>query len=403
MPKILWLSPYSLHDTSSGASIHAKIQLEHLVKRGWQVWSLSSFVFDNPSGTTVFGDLEKKLAEDQHKTFILDDNGIHYIYTRCQYRNEMAFSLNEGNLLYETFLDVLDEYKPDIIYGYCPGMPSMACFAEAKRRGIATVYLLLNGNHGHFSFPNYDLVVTDSIATAKYYAERDKINVIPTGAAFNKDVVVAPDRAPKYITFINPVGAKGLPIFAKIAKMAQKELPNERFLVINSRGNFAQTVTTLHEPGDLNKKPFTAKDFPNVDVAGTQKDMRAVYRMTKVLLAPSLWYESWGRVTTEAVLNNIPVLSSTSGGIIEASGGGGIAIEAPQHCTIDQLELPTDEEIRPWMDALKRLLTEDWSVQLQKAQEQLSIERTIDRTIAAFMPLYRKAVIETNRPLYYYQ
>ena len=31
MPKILWISPYSLHDISSGASIHCKTQLEGLV------------------------------------------------------------------------------------------------------------------------------------------------------------------------------------------------------------------------------------------------------------------------------------------------------------------------------------------------------------------------------------
>ena len=90
MPKILWLSPYSLHDTSSGASIQAKDMLESLVKKGCEVWSCSSFVFDNVSGTVVFGNLEQKLQEDKHNTFILDDNGIHYIYTRCHSRSEIT-------------------------------------------------------------------------------------------------------------------------------------------------------------------------------------------------------------------------------------------------------------------------------------------------------------------------
>ena len=96
MPKILWLSPYSLHDTSSGASVNVKDMLENLVKIGFEVWSCASFVFDNKSGTLTFGDLDRKLSTDPHRTFILDDNGIHYVYTRCQKRNEMEFTLAEG-------------------------------------------------------------------------------------------------------------------------------------------------------------------------------------------------------------------------------------------------------------------------------------------------------------------
>ena len=128
MPKILWMSPYSLHDVSSGASVNCKTMLEALAKNGFEVWSCASFIFDNISGSIVFGDLDKKLKEDNHKTFILDDNGIHYIYTRCDSRREMEFTLAEGQLLYETFLDVLDEFKPDIVIGYCPGMTSTYLF-----------------------------------------------------------------------------------------------------------------------------------------------------------------------------------------------------------------------------------------------------------------------------------
>ena len=43
MPKILWMSPYSLHDISSGASINCKYLLEALAAQGYEVWALSSF------------------------------------------------------------------------------------------------------------------------------------------------------------------------------------------------------------------------------------------------------------------------------------------------------------------------------------------------------------------------
>ena len=53
-------------------------------------------------------------------------------------------------------------------------------------------------------------------------------------------------------------------------------------------------------------------------------DMRSVYRDTKVLLVPSQWLETWGRVATEAQFSGIPVLASRSGALPEAVGPGGI-------------------------------------------------------------------------------
>lgn len=399
MPKILWMSPYSLHDTSSGASVDAKLMLENMQRRGWEVWSCASFVFDNKTGSLVFGDLDKKLAEDNHDTFVLDDNGIHYVYTRCQNTSEMQFSLAEGELFFNTYLQVLDEFKPDIVFGYCPGMTSMTCFAEAQRRGIATVYLLVNGNHKHFSFPHFDLVITDSVATSKYYAECSNINVVPTGAFFQEENVVSREREPKYVTLINPSFEKGLSIFAKLVSVCKTELPDVKFLVLNSRGVFSQNVTALHEKDNKDVHPFKPEDFSNVDSTGIQKDMRPVYKITKVLVAPSLWFESWGRVTTEAVLNNIPVLSSMSGGIPEAMAGGGISLETPDHCKNDYLSVPTDEEIRPWVDALKRLLNEDWTEALKKAQETLSVEKSTDRVIETLRPFAERK--PSNNPMFY--
>lgn len=398
MPKILWLSPYSLHDTSSGASVQAKDMLEALVKKGFEVWSCSSFVFDNVSGTGAFGDLEKKLQEDNHQTFILDDNGIHYVYTRCQSRAEMQFTLAEGQLLYETFLTVLDEFRPDIILGYCPAMTPLACNIEARRRGIKCVYLLANGNHSNFSFYHYDLVITDSQATADLYAQRDHINVATTGIFINPNRVVSADKAPKYITFINPVGSKGLPIFAKLAKVCQSKFPQLRFLVINSRGNFAQTVTLLHDKDNQEQHPFSAADFPNVDMAGNQRDMRPVFKVTKLLLVPSVAYESWGRVASEAILNDIPVVCSKSGGIPEAMAGCGIALDPPKHCQEDNWSIPSDEEIEPWVNAVQQALEQDYSEQFAKAKEQHSLERSCQRVIELFMPLLTQA---SDHPLFY--
>ena len=46
-----------------------------------------------------------------------------------------------------------------------------------------------------------------------------------------------------------------------------------------------------------------------------------VYSMTRLLLMPSLWNESFGLVAAEAMLNGIPVLASNRRALTETVGG----------------------------------------------------------------------------------
>lgn len=390
MPKILWMSPYSLHDISSGASIHCKTVLEGLVKKGFEVWSCSSFIFDVPNGARLFTNLKDKLEHATKSVFEMDDNGIHYIYTKCRSTFENDQTLDEQELFFKVFCEVLDRFKPDFCMAFGTGMVSMTCFAEAKRRGITNIYPVLNGNHGNYAFPDIDLILTDSKASELLYRNRDRIRMIPTCEIFEPERYTVKKREPKYITLVNPSFEKGLGIFAKLALKCRQEMPELRFLVVNSRGNFAENVQYLHTKGNSNEHPFKPQDFSNVDMTPGTSNMRPIYALTKILVAPSLWWESWGRVATEAVLNNIPVLASDSGGLPEASGGAGIHLKPPAHCSQDHLSIPDDEEIQPWFDALQRLLNEDWSSKLKKAQEDLAIDKSLERLINILRPYYEE-------------
>ena len=390
MPKILWMSPYSLHDISSGASIHCKTVLECLAKRGFEVWSCSSFIFDSPAGASVFNNLKDKIDSSKKSVFEIDDAGIHYIYTRSSSNFEQEQNLNDQELLFKVYCSVLDNFKPDFVMGFGTGMISMTSFAEAQRRGIVTIYPVLNGNHGNYAFPNTDLILTDSHASANLYFRRDQIRMIPTGQLFDPLYCLSNKRKPKYITFINPSFEKGLSIFAKLAQYCQKAHPELRFLVVNSHGNFAENIQYLHTKGNKDDHPLKPQDFDNVDMTPATNNMKPIYTVSKVLVTPSLWWESWGRVASEAVLNNIPVLGSTSGGLKEATFGAGIHLDAPEHCIKDNLSLPDDEEIKPWAQALERLVNEDWEQQLKHAQDNLSIDKNIDRLIAILRPYYER-------------
>lgn len=390
MPKILWMSPYSLHDISSGASIHCKTVLECLAKRGFEVWSCSSFIFDSPAGASVFNNLKDKIDSSKKSVFEIDDAGIHYIYTRSSSNFEQEQNLNDQELLFKVYCSVLDNFKPDFVMGFGTGMISLTSFAEAQRRGIVTIYPVLNGNHGNYAFPNTDLILTDSHASANLYFRRDQIRMIPTGQLFDPVYCISNKRKPKYITFINPSFEKGLSIFAKLAQYCQKAHPDLRFLVVNSHGNFAENIQYLHTKGNKDDHPLKPQDFDNVDMTPATNNMKPIYTVSKVLVTPSLWWESWGRVASEAVLNNIPVLGSTSGGLKEATFGAGIHLDAPEHCIKDNLSLPDDEEIKPWAQALERLVNEDWEQQLKHAQDNLSIDKNIDRLIAILRPYYER-------------
>lgn len=391
MPKILWMSPFSIHDTTSGAAVDARYMLKALQKRGYEIWVLSAFIFDAKRGSVqAFDDLDKMFAQDPSPLFIFDEEDIHYIYTRTAQTAEQMMSMLESQLFYSTFCQILDEYNPELVMGYGLSPAPQACFAEAKHRGISTTYVLTNGDCGNFSFPNIDLITTVSQAMAKLYAERDEINLLPIGSFYDPSVFVAPEHKKEYVTMINPAGHKGVAIFAKLAKICQKEMPNVKFLTVNMREHFKDALGKLHEKNNPFYFPYTLQDFPNVFMLDPQKDMRPIYAVTSVLVVPSLWFEAWGRVATEAIYNNIPVLCSTSGGLPEAYAGGGISLDVPEHCKRDYGSLPTDEEIVPWVDALKTLLTHKFDRKIEAARQELVKLNAPDRLIEAITPLIQQ-------------
>ena len=388
MPKILWMSPFSLHDTSSGGAVNSRYMLKSLYKHGWEVWACSSFIFEAKNGSEqAFGDLEQMFAHDPNKVFIFDEDNIHFVYTRAAKTSEFAMTLNECQLFFQTFRQVLTEFQPDVVMGYGITPVAQTCFAEAKHRGIATVYLVSHGSYNNFFFPNVDLIVTDSHATMQLYAERDEINMVPVGAFFDLKAITAPEHVKRYVTMINPSEPKGGAIMAKIAKACQTQMPEVEFLTVNTKERFIDLVGRLHVKGEPDQHPYRPSDFPNVFMVDPQMDIRPIYAVTSVLLVPSLWFEAWGRVASEAVFNNIPVIASTSGGLSEATAGGGFLIEPPLHCLQDYLSIPTDEEIQPWLDALSFLLHNDVTPELKAAQRRLSQENATLRLLEALEPL----------------
>ncbi len=135
------------------------------------------------------------------------------------------------------------------------------------------------------------------------------------------------------VIFVNPIPIKGVEIALKLAE-ARPDIPFE--FIENWGGSDGLSAT---EFAALEQR---ARLLGNVRVRRFVADMREVYGVARILLAPSIGEESWGRVVTEAQVSGIPVLASHRGGLPESVGAGGIVLNP-------------EGDIAPWVAALSRL------------------------------------------------
>jgi glycosyltransferase involved in cell wall biosynthesis len=168
--------------------------------------------------------------------------------------------------------------------------------------------------------------------------------------------------ARRYVTFINPHVVKGVYVFARIARELARRRPDIRLLVTQGRSRTdALSDPSLglapHLLGQLPTEP--ARDGRNITLMPFMPDPRqfypAVYSVTRLLLMPSLWLESFGLVAAEALLNGIPVLASNRGALPDTLGAAGFLFDIPAKYTPETREVPTAEEVEPWVETIIRL------------------------------------------------
>ena len=400
--KILWYSIPTLHDNTNGAAIHNKILLEALAARGIQVKVLNAMVADDVRGLAIFNRIAHQLNDTPQRKYLqFTDAGVEYVVIKTKGHLAPEVTTADQGQIFSVFVQFLEKFQPDVVMGYSADLFSCILRHEAKIRGIPVVYALCNGLHHTFSFADCDLIFSPSEATAKLYHDMDGIDVKAVGQFIYRDRVTSnPNkRDPKYITLVNPAPEKGLAIFVKLAMAYHQKHPEQRFLVVKSVGNYQRCIAALHYADGA---PFLVSGAPNpipmIDVAEHTDDIRLVYAISKVVVTPSVWHESWGCVATEANFNDIPVLSSKSGGLPEAVREGGILLDAPASTQKDYNCLPNDAEIAPWVEALERLVNEDWTEQCRKASSYNDLNQSVDRLMTYLEPLLQKGQ-RAKRPL----
>lgn len=121
-------------------------------------------------------------------------------------------------------------------------------------------------------------------------------------------------RKPTFVTFINPIEAKGLELALSIAR----EMPTIPFLFVESWPLSSAARRQLRE---------RLRVLDNVEFWRRRRNVNEVYDVTRLLIVPSLWQEAFGRVIVEAQAHGIPVVGRAVGGIPEAVRNGGLILD----------------------------------------------------------------------------
>ncbi len=151
----------------------------------------------------------------------------------------------------------------------------------------------------------------------------------------------------EFITLANPCAVKGIKIFAEAAR-ALPHLP------------FAGVPTWGTTPEDLE----LMRSVPNITILEKVDKINELLTRTRVLMVPSVWAEARSRIVVEAMLAGVPVLASNIGGLPEAKMGIPYILPVTPIQGYGQrlneqfvpiADVP-DQNIRPWLDALERLI-----------------------------------------------
>ena len=361
--RIIFSSCHNYLDVGSGAAGTTREELLELVRRGHKARTLCGALFDGVrSGeeelVKTLGRLgipaQRSLTTAEvggarltFKLYRFDDSGI----------DSTVFipldeSGNETNWRVEaekTFLALLEEqfkeFSPDILASYGGQRTVSASAMKAKCRGIKSVFMLHNLSYRDPKlFENFDMIVVPAEYVRKRYRERLGFDSRVLAPLIDPAKVVATERAPRFLTFVTPTTEKGLYFFIGIARELGERRPDIPILLVEGRGKI-QRLATIPE----------ARKLTNLNVLERVESPAQFFKETRLLLVPSLYEETFGRVVVEAGMNGIPALCSDRGALPEVVGDPKLVLPIPPRFTPATRAIPVSEETEDWLAAIVAL------------------------------------------------
>ena len=363
--RVMHCSVFLYLDFSNGAATANRSLMECLARHGFAVEVLSGTLVDSGGGQDPAGLLSAmNLAFESDGGYFgwtVGTAGVIAAYPPClrgtlrgvPFTVHHRRSSCQGELdraVADEFLCLFDaavaRFRPDVLVTYGGDPLTREILARARRHGTATVFTLHNfGYPDPAAFAATDAVLVGSRFSAEHYRRTMGLecNVLPNLVDAGR--VRSERSAPGYLIYVNPSVEKGVYAFARIADELGCRRPDIPVLVIESRG----TETTLVNCG------IDLRDRGNVFLMSQTPDPRDFWRVARICLMPSLWWENQPLVAVEAMVNGIPVIGSDRGGIPETLGKSGVVLPLPERLTPATRILPTAEEVAPWVEAIIRL------------------------------------------------
>lgn len=236
-----------------------------------------------------------------------------------QKKNEINYKMNKKSISYDykmvsqndfkkKLLEELADFKPDVIITQLNNSHQVVEIASQEK---VTIIHYVHDTH---PLNQMTLDLNDKISlivfNSEFTANKYKNEIACPWLVLYPPVDLAKYHSPtsnkKFITMINPIKDKGAEILPHIFNA----FPDQIFLIVSG-----------WRTPELNHKKFK-----NVKMLPIQQDMKNIYAQTKLLIVPSQWEETFGRVVIEAEVNKIPVIASNVGGLPEAVGNGGILV-----------------------------------------------------------------------------
>jgi glycosyltransferase involved in cell wall biosynthesis len=397
-PRLLFCSPHCYVDSASGAAQCTRDLLTLLAQRGWTCGVLSGAHQDRRQGSR----LEQLLREDGVLYSVQHLRGDGESFSVFQFIEQgVVVTLLDGheqNLSYppkpaegKTFLalleSILDQFQPDLVLTYGGDWLAYESIIRIKRRGMPVTFALHNFAYQDAAFfQPIDAIVVPSEFARTHYRRALGLECTAIPGPWRWDRLRCEVVERKYATFVNPEPNKGLFWFARLAEELGRRRPDIPLLVVEGRG----------QADWLGQVGIDFSTYRNLFRLANTADSRQFYRLSRVVLMPSLWRESFSRVAVESCLNGIPILGSRRGGMPETLAKAGLLLEIPERYQPETRLLPSAAEVAPWVETLVRLWDDAAFYETERrrclsAAEAWRPERLLPRFEAFFARVLREA------------
>ncbi|MFN3152920.1 glycosyltransferase [Bremerella sp.] len=359
-PKRILVALYhSYIDTSSGAAISLRDLMEALARSGWEVRVFSGPRLDFEEPKTN----EELLTEQgiSFKSYKTSDQGVDIRLNLFRSNgvdcgvwvpNEPQAEPNQevGTAWLNAYREILESWRPDCVITYGGFWVTRPLAQLARNVGARTMFYLCNYGYSDGTlFQEFDVTITLSEFHAQWYREHVGIESVPIYPLIPRErYLCVREPESQFITFVNPQPHKGVYIFTKIAEVLGKRRPDIPFLVVEGRAS----VDCLEVTGaDLSSVSlFRMKNTP---------DPRDYLKVTRIMLVPSVWQESFGRVAAEAMMNGIPVIGSDRGSLPEVICDEQFSLPIPDYVTPGFRGEVSARDVEPWMQAIEKLCDDE--------------------------------------------